>query len=261
MCKLLKITRSQYYKSINFKFIKTNNTILENTIIKIFNNSKKIYGSRKISKQLENHNIFASKFIVLKVMKKYDLNSRYHIRKYRKYSKSNFSKIPNVVKRNFELNQKKLIITSDLTYIKLNSKFYYVCFLININTRQIVGCSMSEKKDINIVLKAFENSKIDYSTIDIFHTDRGSEFVNLALDAFLHKNNIIRSLSKPGCPYDNAVSESTFNIFKREIEYDSKDSKITFEMKLIKYVDWYNNIRIHSTLKYLSPNDYAKFSL
>ncbi|MGG0741571.1 transposase, partial [Niallia taxi] len=95
-----------------------------------------------------------------------------------------------------------------------------------------------------------------------FHTDRGSEFKNQLIDQTLAAFQIGRSLSMKGCPYDNAVAEATFKIIKTEfisqIKFDSLEH-LTLEFS--DYVNWYNKLRIHGTLGYVSPIDYKQSSL
>ena len=69
-------------------------------------------------------------------------------------------------------------------------------------------------------------------------------------------------MSKKGCPYDNAVAESTYKIIKTEFAYNRRFNGFEeLEIELLDYINWYNNIRIHSSLNYLTPNEYKKVSL
>jgi transposase InsO family protein len=92
----------------------------------------------------------------------------------------------------------------------------------------------------------------------MFHTDRGREFKNQVIDEALETFNIKRSLSLKGCPYDNAVAEATFKIIKTEFvkkrHFDSLE-------ELHRDVHWFNHLRIHGTLDYLSPVEYKLMHL
>ena len=91
----------------------------------------------------------------------------------------------------------------------------------------------------------------------LFHTDRGNEFKNKIIDEALKTFQIKRSLSMKGCPYDNAVAEATFKVFKTEfIRGRQFDSLEDLQRELADYVHWYNHIRIHGTLGYMSPVQY-----
>ena len=73
---------------------------------------------------------------------------------------------------------------------------------------------------------------------------------------------ISRSLSLKGCPYDNAVAESTFKIFKSEFVYGRNfESLAKLKLELADYINWFNNFRIHSSLGYLSPKEFKASKL
>ncbi|SIS59496.1 Integrase core domain-containing protein [Salimicrobium flavidum] len=95
--------------------------------------------------------------------------------------------------------------------------------------------------------------------IHLFHTDRGNEFKNQAIEELLETFDIDRSLSEKGCPYDNAVAEATYKVLKTEFIYgETFETLQELELALFDYVHWYNNIRIHGTLGYLTPAAYRR---
>ena len=102
--------------------------------------------------------------------------------------------------------------------------------------------------------------KYPLDNINILHTDRGNEFKNSMIDKLLKTFNISRSLSKKGCPYDNAVAEATFKIIKTEFVFNRiLKSFEELEISLFDYANWYNKFRVHSSLGYLSPIEYKAF--
>ncbi|WP_278683258.1 IS3 family transposase, partial [Paraclostridium bifermentans] len=99
----------------------------------------------------------------------------------------------------------------------------------------------------------------DLSKIELFHTDRGNEFKNEKIDEILSIFEIKRSLSKKGCPYDNAVAEATYKIIKTEFAHNRRfESFEQLKLELFDYVNWYNNIRIHGSLNYHTPREYRE---
>ncbi len=91
----------------------------------------------------------------------------------------------------------------------------------------------------------------------MFHTDRGSDFKNKLIDKALETFNIQRSLSMKGCPYDNAVAEAMFKFVKTEFTNRAYFNNVNqLELELNDYVNWFNTIRIHETLAYISPLEY-----
>ncbi|MDH6363511.1 transposase InsO family protein [Enterococcus sp. PF1-24] len=81
--------------------------------------------------------------------------------------------------------------------------------ILDLFNREIIGYSCGEKKDAAWVKETFSRIPYPLTDVKLFHTDRGKEFDNQAIDEILNGFTITRSLSKKGCPYDNTVAEST----------------------------------------------------
>ena len=194
-------------------------------------------------------------------MKKYNLISNYTIKQYKIHKcKCNEEKVENIVNREFQGRDDLEVIVSDLTYVNVMGKWYYICLLINLFNREIVGFSSGNQKNAKLVCEAFMRSKINLSKVKIFHTDRGNEFKNKEIDEVLRAFKVKRSLSKKGCPYDNAVAEATYKIIKTEFTFNKKFSSLDeLRRELQDYVQWYNNERIHSSLNYMTPINYRLF--
>jgi len=255
MSKMLNIPRSLvYYK----KKLRKNNNILENAVISIFRSSKNNYGSRKIYAELKRQNISASIRKIREIMKKYSLVSNYTVKQYKiKKSGCNEDKVSNIVNREFDNRADLEIVISDLTYVNVSGKWHYICLLINLFNREIIGYSAGSNKNAELVYEAFMKSSVNLSKIEIFHTDRGNEFKNKMIDEVLSAFEIKRSLSKKGCPYDNAVAEATYKIIKTEFAFNRVFKNLDeLNKDLRDYVLWYNYKRIHSSLEYRTPVEY-----
>jgi putative transposase len=255
MCRALNIPRSLvYYKRKERKC----NTELENEVIRIFKESRNNYGTRKIKIELQNKKITTSRRKISEIMEKYRLISNYTVKQYKIHkSKCNEDKIENVVNREFNDREDLEIVVSDLTYVNVSGKWNYICLLINLFNREIVGYSAGANKDAELVYEAFMTSNINLKKVKIFHTDRGNEFKNKIIDEVLNTFEIQRSLSKKGCPYDNAVAEAGYKIIKTEFAFDRIFKSLEeLKLELRSYVLWYNNKRIHSALDYMTPVEY-----
>jgi transposase InsO family protein len=255
MCKVLKISRSLYYYHINLveKELKEE---YEKDVISAFKESNNVYGAKKIRNELRKRDIRISKRRIRRIMEKNGLVSTYTIAQFKVHkTEVNQDKINNELNREFNDKEENQVIVSDLTYVRVGSK--YICILLDIFNREIIGYSAGENKDAKLVELAFMNSTIPLSNIQLFHTDRGSEFKNSNIDEILKAFNIKRSLSKPGCPYDNAVAEATYKIIKTEFIRGRKfESLEQLKTELFDYINWYNTKRIHGSLGYLSPVEY-----
>ena len=228
-----------------------------------FARSKGRYGARRIKKALARRGIVASRRRIGRVMKAHGLASCYAKAKFRPHpDKPNGAELPNVLDREFDGHAPHTHIVSDLTYVRVLGAWCYICLLIDLYNREIVGHAAGAKRDANLVKAAFATLAFPLFDIDVFHSDRGSEFDNMALDEMFEVFGITRSLSKKGCPYDNAVDESTNKTLKAEFVYQEQfDGLHDLQVKLSDYVWWYNNERLHSTLGYMSPVEFRKAGL
>lgn len=255
MCKVLKISRSLIYYS---KSEKGTDLKLEKKIKKIFINSRNNYGTRKIKKELDKKFFKTSRRKIGRIMKKYGLVSNYTVKQYKVHkSKCNEENVENIVDRDFDRDDQLEVVVSDLTYVNVAGSWNYICVIIDLFNREIIGYSAGKNKDADLVHKAFSGINKSLDKIRIFHTDRGSEFKNNIIDDLLSTFKVTRSLSKKGCPYDNAVAEATFKIIKTEFVHQYRFESLDDLQKLLfDYVNWYNNIRIHGSLDYLTPMGY-----
>lgn len=259
MCKLLNISRSNYYYQIN-KYTRKIVNNYNKEVISVFNENRQIYGARKIKVVLAHKNIILSRRKIRNIMKNNNLISKYTKTRFKcKNIQINNDPANNIVNRNFNNRKINEIIVSDLTYIKVGFKWFYICILIDLYNREIVGYSSGKNKNTDLVYQAIMRITRPLSKIEIFHTDRGNEFKNKIIDQLLSTFKIQRSLSAKGCPYDNAVAEATYKIFKTEFINGRKFNDLAeLELELFDYINWYNNFRIHSSLNYLSPVTFRK---
>ena len=188
------------------------------------------------------------------------LVSNYTVAQYKVHkTKSNDANIPNLVDRDFDNRDKLEVAVSDLTYVRVGSRWNYVCTLIDLFNREIIGYAASEKKNAKLIEDALLNTNYSLKDIKIFHSDRGREYDNILIDDILEAFEIDRSLSNKGNPYDNAVSEATNKIMKTEYIYQNEFETLEdLELGLAEYIYWYNNLRIHGSLDYLTPVEYKK---
>ena len=261
MCEFLGISRSYYYKLLKLQNTVNNSNAFEeqivNRIIDIWESSKMMYGSRKISAILQKEGIYLSRFQVLRLMKSLGICSLYNkdtkIKPYK--GKSHVTqKGENLLNQEFDGWKEREVLTSDLTYVKCADKFGYVCFVMDVFNREIVAFDVSLKHDADFVLETL--SQINISKTCMFHSDRGTEFVNKQIDKLLEENDVKRSLSRTGYPFDNAVSENLFGLFKREWAKEKYSTLNELRKDVNDFVHNYNNFRIHSKLSYMSPVEY-----
>jgi len=188
-------------------------------------------------------------------MRTYDLVSVYTKPKFRaQKSAVNNANTANVLDRKFKDKRELEVLVSDLTYVDVLGHWNYVCLVLDLFNREIVGHAVGENKSSDLVQEALYTIPYDCSKIEMFHTDRGKEFDNTQIEEFLSAFDIQRSLSHKGTPHDNAVAESTYKAFKAEFIYqECFETLEELKVKTFDFVHWWNNIRLHSTLNYKTP--------
>ncbi len=260
MCQILKIAESTYYYQTN-NCVKYDVNNYEEEVISAFNKSRKIYGARKIKAVLMRKDIILSRRKIRFLMIKNNLVSKYTKLKYRNHKTMvNNDQISNVLNRQFNNKKPNEVVVSDLTYVQVEGKWHYICLLIDLFNREIIGYSVEPNKTAELVQQAFHKITWPLNKITLFYTDRGNEFKNKIIDEILITFNIKRSLSAKGCPYDNAVAETTYKTFKTEFIKGKKFENLTqLKCELFDFVNWYNNLRIHGSLNYLTPVEFRKW--
>jgi len=252
ICKILDVPRSTYY----YKPIETSEdeTVIS-AVNKSFKDSYGTYGTPRIKADLKGLGYSVSRLRIGRIMASNNLESCYPKKK-RTQAKTavNETPHPNIVNRQFNDRKEHKVIVSDTTYIDIGKKWHYLCPLLDLSRRSIVGSHVSCNRDSSLVVKSLYNADFDLRETEIFHTDRGSEFNSKSVDEILEGFEIKRSLSAKGNPIDNAVIESFFKTVKIEFinryKFDNIDSFIS---EWEKYVHWYNYKRLHSSLGYQVP--------
>lgn len=260
MCKALSISRATYYNLHNKQYQIYKEDPLADKVEEVFIRNQKVYGTRRLKKVLSKEGYVLSRRRIARIMKQRGLVSVYTSKKYKNHKSSvNEANIANIIDRQFDDRQINEVIVSDLTYVRVKDSWHYICILLDLFNREIIGYSCGSHKDADLVNRAFISSTRPLNEIEYFHTDRGSEFDNYLIDQILDQYNIKRSLSHKGNPYDNAVAEAGFKTIKFEFVYPRRfDSLEQLELELAAYVYWYNNIRLHSTLNYMAPVEYRE---
>lgn len=252
MCRLLNIPRSSYY----YKAVEpVSEAELEERVKTIFLESKSRYGARKIKKSLECNGIILSRRRIRRIMKRLNLISVYQKAAFKPHAKGkNDAPIPNLLARQFHQEKPLEALVTDLTYVRIGKRWAYVCLIIDLFNREIIGVSVGWNKSSELVKEAIQSIPYALTKVRLFHSDRGKEFDNILIDDLLEAFGITRSLSQAGCPYDNAVAESTYHSFKLEfINQETFHSLEELTLKTKDYVHWWNHHRIHGSLNYQTP--------
>ena len=263
MCKVLKVSRSSYYKFLNKTESKRTieNKGFEERILSIYGESKKRYGAPKIYEILTGGGATISLKRVQRLMKKLGIKSII-IKRFRPYSsKEKIQERENILKQDFSTTTLNEKWATDITYIyTLRNGWCYLASVLDLCTKKIIGYSFSRTMDTEMAIKALDNAvKAQKPNSKVtLHSDLGSQYTSSKFKKYVEDNNIIHSFSGKGNPYDNACIESFHASLKKEevnlVTYYDFD---VARLAIFEYIEsWYNRKRIHSSIGYLTPQAY-----
>lgn len=265
MCRCLGLQPSNYYRWKRNQEKKNLNRFKElkeiKKIEKIFIESKKTYGYRKIWEFLQQEGYEISIYRVRRIMRENGFYPETQ-KKYKPTKKGevNGKYYNNIIKQNFKTERRNQLWTGDITYIKTTVGWVYLAVVIDLYNREVIGYEISKKIDTELVKRAMGNAiaRNGVSENLIFHSDRGCQYASKGFQKMLEANKIIGSMSRPGCPYDNSCKESFFATLKKEQIYRTKyDTMESVRKDMFGYIElFYKRKRMHSALGYLSPIAY-----
>jgi len=149
------------------------------------------------------------------------------------------------------------IWVSDFTLVQYYEKKVYVCTVMDLWNREIVGLSVLTNHSVQLVLNAFLSALHDHPRPEIFHSDNGSEYDSKAFVQMLAQVGVQISRSKPGCPWENGYQESFYDKFKIDLGDPNRFNSLgQLIYEIYQQVYFYNHQRIHSSLK-MSPIQFA----
>ena len=258
MCKVLQVSRSSYYNWLNRKPGKRakENRMLTDRIREIYHQSKRTYGSPRITLALCQEGIHASRPRVARIMKKQQLKSI--IRK--KWvvttdSRHHYPIVENKLNRDFSVTRKGQVWVSDITYIKTAQGWLYLTVILDLEDRKVIGWSFSQTLRANHTAIPAWRMAVKSRPITqhmLFHSDQGVQYACDEFTGLLSGYKLVeRSMSRKGNCWDNAVAESFFKTLKVELVYQNRYQTFRHaELSIFEYIEtWYNTQRIHTSVK------------
>lgn len=270
LCEALGVARGTFYNHI---FRRTNRSEREKEqselmikVQQIFDDSQQRFGAEKIRTILAQTGVHVSAKRISAIMQELDLrsirtNAKKQYKKHQQYQKQN------MLAREFATDHPNQIWVSDITYFKVSGYWVYLCIILDLYSRKIIGYRVSRNASTNLVTTTFRNAYQERGRPKnlTFHSDRGKQYTSGAFTQLLQANGVKQSFSATGRPHDNAVAETFFSTFKKEEAYRREyTSEQSFRKSVEQYIQFYNDVRPHQTLKYQTPQafedkHYAKF--
>ena len=167
---------------------------------------------------------------------------------------------PDRIGRNFTADRPNQKWCGDITYIKTWQGWAYLATVIDLHSRAVVGWAIADHMRTELVTDALENAIARRKPPKgvIFHADRGTQYTSKEFAKFCGRNDIRRSLGRTGICYDNAVAESFFATYKKELIHTRPWPLLsTLRKETFLWIEhYYNRQRRHSSLGYLTPSEY-----
>ncbi len=164
--------------------------------------------------------------------------------------------LKNHLNQQFEVTRPNEVWVSDVTYFLCKDIKFYICAIIDLYARRIVGYRVGKRNSTQLVKSTFKQAYESRKPAGqlLFHADRGSNYRSYAMCSYLREFGVIQSFSKAGVPYDNSVMESFFSSLKREELYRTKyRSEAEFRAAVDAYMVFYNERRPHAKNGYKTP--------
>lgn len=232
---------------------------IKEQIIAIYHENKGRYGYRRITLELQNRGFNINHKTVRRLMKELKVQCFVRVQKYKSYKGTVGKVCDNLLNRNFKADKPNQKLVTDVTEFKVRNEKLYLSPIIDLYNGEVISYNISMHPNFAQVMdmldKAF--SKIsDFSDVTL-HSDQGWQYQMKRYQYKLKEKGIKQSMSRKGNCLDNSLAENFFGLLKSELFYMKEYTSIDdLEKDLIEYIDYYNNKRIKSKLKGMSPVQY-----
>ncbi len=268
LCKVLGVSRSGYYDWKDRPPSKRDreNANLTEKIREVHERSRGTYGYPRVHAELRALGVRCSRKRVARLMRKDGLRGCMRGRRKRTTRRDPCATpAPDLVNRNFTASAPNKIWTADITYVHTQEGFLYLAFILDVYSRKVVGWAMAIHLRTELVVNALEMALWRRKPGGglIHHTDRGSQYTTLSFGKKLEEAGIVPSMGRTGSALDNAISESFVASLKCELlhrhRFLSREAAKTAVFDFIEA--FYNGVRRHSSLGYLSPSEYEQATM
>jgi transposase InsO family protein len=268
ICKQLPIAPSTYYEMkmrqadpAKVPARLKRDRVLCGEIQRIYDENRRVYGVRKVWRQLKRERIEAARCTVERLMRSLTLQGVVRGRKCRTTVADESAPRPlDHVNRQFEASRPNQLWVADFTYVATWSGFVYVAFVVDVFSRRIIGWRAARSMRAELVLDALEQAiwaRSDAKGV-IHHSDRGSQYVSIRYTERLAEFGAQPSVGSVGSSYDNALAETMIGLFKAEVIHRDGPWRglDDVEYATLSWIDWFNNRRLLEPIGYVPPAEF-----
>ena len=230
---------------------------------RVFGENYRVYGARKVWRQLLREGVECARCTVERLMRTMGLRGARRGKAFKTTIPDEVADRPvDLVNREFRAPAPNRIWVADLTYVKTSVGFVYVAFITDVYSRAIVGWCVSRSLRSDLALVALEqavHARGDLHEL-VHHSDRGTQYLSIRYTERLAEAGIAASVGSVGDSYDNALAETINGIYKTELVNRSRpwDDEIHLELATLAWVAWYNKTRLHGALGYSTPDEHEE---
>jgi transposase InsO family protein len=266
LCKVMRVSRSGFYdyrkRFQQGPVLDPHEERLKSQMRQIFKSSRASYGSRRMAEQLEKDGFVIGRFKTRRLMRELGLKAKAPRRyKVTTDSKHSFQVAPNVLNRQFDVQAPNAVWTADISYVWTLEGWMYLAVVMDLFSRQIVGWAMDKRMKTQLALDALAMAYWHRKPPKglLHHSDRGSQYACPDYRQRLEQYGMRASMSRKGDCWDNAPTERFFRSLKSErLRLCRFETRKSAKIEVLDYITFYNGLRLHSTLGYLSPIEYEK---
>lgn len=259
LLEIANLPRSIFYYHLNRLSKPDKYEQIKDSIQEIYESSKGRYGYRRITLALNNKGFRINHKTVQKLMRELGIICQVRIKKYKSF-KGEVGKIAkNLLKRNFTANKPLEKCATDITEFSLFGRKLYLSPIIDLYNGEILSYEISERPILPQVITMLDKLKHTHKNLEsmILHSDQGWQYQHKSYQNRLKEYGIKQSMSRKGNCLDNAVIENFFGLLKSELLYLGDFYNLDhFKRELEEYIRWYNEDRIKSKLRGMSPIQY-----
>src|SRR5690606_22600420 len=267
ICKVLPIAPATYYDHLTKRADPTRlsdrarrDAVLRPEIERVFEANWRVYGARKVWRQLEREGLAVARCTVARLMKGMGIQGIIRGKPHRTTVPDKTAPCPlDKVNRQFRVPAPNMLWVSDFTYVATWRGFVYVAFVIDAYARRIVGWRASQTAHAGFVLDALEQAVHDRRPVKgaglVHHSDRGSQYLSIKYTERLGEAGIEPSVGSVGDSYDNALAETINGLFKAEVIHRCGPWRNfeAVEYATLEWVDWFNNRRLLEPIGNIPP--------
>lgn len=266
ICKVLPIAPSTYYEHVRRRAkpetapprARRDGEVMQE-IRRVFDENFKVYGVRKVWRQLLRERHTVARCTVARLMRKMGLAGVIRGKRVRTTVPDKAAPCPlDHVNRQFRVERPNVLWVSDFTYVATWQGFVYVAFVIDAYARRIVGWRVSRSAHAGFVLDALEQALHDRRPVRgglVHHSDRGVQYVSIKYTERLAEAGLVPSVGSVGDSYDNALAETINGLYKAEVIWRRGPwrSVEAVEFATLEWVDWFNTKRLLEPIGNIPP--------